>query len=77
MQNRKECFVDARVSGTLGQEDDGDFSKKTKMFSLPSDPRLTEVLNGRIKGQLQPANKFHIKYISNRYQNSMNQETSL
>lgn len=50
MENRKGRFVGARVLGKLKQEYDEEFSK-VKMLSLPSDPRFTEVLNGRIRAK--------------------------
>lgn len=37
--------------------------KHTKKFSLPSDPRFIEVLNGRTKGQIHPAKMFHLAHM--------------
>lgn len=56
MENRKESFMGAHVLGILGQDIMKRF-QKMMMFSLPSDPRFTDILNGRTKGQIHPAKK--------------------
>lgn len=58
MENRNGCFMGAYVLGTWGQKYDEEFS-----HSEDADPRLTEVLNGRMRGQIQPAKMFHLAHI--------------
>lgn len=38
-------------------------TKNTKKFSLASDPRFIEVLNGRTTGQIHPAKMFHLAHM--------------
>lgn len=65
----------AYVLGTWRQKYDEEISKSEDL-----DPWLTKVLNGRIKGQIQPAKNVSFgphgssKYIFSIYQNSINQE---
>lgn len=61
--NIKGCFMAALVLGTLGQEYEEAFSKIGECLTFLSDPRLTEIPNGKIKGQIQPAKMFHLAHM--------------
>lgn len=54
----KGCFMGAYVLGTWGQKYDEEISNSEDL-----DPRLTKVLKGRIKDQIQPAKMFHLAHM--------------